>query len=122
MLVGARQPLSVKFWPSRRGVMVGGTRDMMKGTPGQLTLPFPLTRMESPHRGSMSAAILMSCSSSLVKWLQSERITICGFATASLSRWRSVVSFEIMLNGVRVPSLGLRKSIRIVEAKSFEAH
>jgi hypothetical protein len=44
-----RQPLSVKFCPSRRGNTGGGTRLMRNGTPGQLTDPLPLIRIESPH-------------------------------------------------------------------------
>jgi hypothetical protein len=43
------QPLSVKFCPMRRGSTGGGTKLIRNGTPGQLTDPLPLIRIESPH-------------------------------------------------------------------------
>jgi hypothetical protein len=43
------QPLSVKFCPSNRGNIAGGSKLMRKGTPGQFTDPLPLIRMESPQ-------------------------------------------------------------------------
>lgn len=44
-----RQPLSVKFAPRSTGSSAGGIRLMRNGTPGQLTAPLPLIRIESPH-------------------------------------------------------------------------
>ncbi len=43
------QPLSVRFAPNSNGSTGGGTRLIRKGTPGQLTDPLPLIKIESPH-------------------------------------------------------------------------
>lgn len=72
------------------------------------------------YKGSISAAILTLRSSSLVKWLQSERSTITGFSMASWSRWRSCVVFEIILNGVRVPLAGLPELASWQTTRNYE--
>jgi hypothetical protein len=47
------QPLSVKFCPMRIGSKGGSTKLIRNGTPGQLTEPLPLIRIESPHLGEV---------------------------------------------------------------------
>lgn len=65
----------------------------------------------------MFAATLESWSSSLVKWLQSDRRTISGFSIARWISWYSLVSFVISLNGFGVLLAGLRESVTLQLAK-----
>lgn len=125
VLLSGMHPLSVKFCPWSTGSSGGGMRAIRKGTPGHLTLPFPLIKMESPHLKSLSffsdqwfdpityswsmlATLLTVVSVSLVKWLQSERSTGSASHMAWWSWSRSLVLLEMELNGAYVPSLGLK--------------